>query len=479
MLNSKWLLSGLVILLSCVAFLSAAGVPNAVHPPTDAAPGWKLAIQCWSFNQYTFMEAVDKTADLGLSWIEAYPGQTIEKGSDAKFEPSMSDETRQKIKLKLQQTGISLVNFGVTGLSGNEEQDRKVFDFAKDMGIRTIVTEPAFEAYDTIDKLAKEYKINVAIHNHPKPTRYWDPQIVLDQLKGRSQYLGACCDTGHWVRSGFDPVECLKKLQGRVKTIHLKELYNNTDQQHDTIWGQGLGNVPRILDELNRQKFTGTFSIEYEYNWTTSMPEIRKCVEFFDSYSAKLKPGGWKSLFKNDLSNAILKEGSWSFNDGLLTRNGDGDIWTKEQYGNFVLDCSFKVADNTNSGVFLRTGDTKNWLPWIEVQIQNDYGKAVNIHSCAGIFDILAPSVNANKPAGEWNRLTITAIDNRVLVMLNGQTTIDMDLNKWTEAHKNPDGTPNKFDVAYKDLPRIGHLCFQDHGAPVWYRNIKILSFDK
>lgn len=78
------------------------------------------------------------------------------------------------------------------------------------------------------------------------------------------------------------------------------------------------------------------------------------------------------------------------------------------------------------------------------------------------------------KKAGQWNHYTITCKHNKIYVVLNGEQIIDMDLNLWTEAHKNPDGTPNKFNTAYKDMPRVGHIGLQYHGRPVWFRNIKI-----
>ncbi len=109
------------------------------------------------------------------------------------------------------------------------------------------------------------------------------------------------------------------------------------------------------------------------------------------------------------------------------------------------------------------------------VQVLDSYGKdGLGKHDCGGIFDVLAPSANTVKRPGEWNRMTITAKANKVNVALNGREGVDMDLDLWTEAHKNPDGTRNKFDVAYKDLPRIGHFGFQDHGLDVWYRNVRI-----
>ena len=115
-----------------------------------------------------------------------------------------------------------------------------------------------------------------------------------------------------------------------------------------------------------------------------------------------------------------------------------------------------------------------SWLPWAEVQIEDTYGKPVSKHICGGIFDIKEPAVNAVKPPGQWNRMTITAMDSKIRVILNHQLTLDIDLEKWTEPHKNPDGAKNKFDVAYKDLPRKGWIGFQDHGQNVWFRNIRI-----
>ena len=86
--------------------------------------------------------------------------------------------------------------------------------------------------------------------------------------------------------------------------------------------------------------------------------------------------------------------------------------------------------------------------------------------------------MNAVKPAGQWNRMTITAKSSKICVVLNNQPILDIDLDDWTEPHKNPDGTKNKFGIAYKDLPREGWIGFQDHGFPVWYRNIKIKELE-
>ena len=202
------------------------GRPIAVPAAPHAEKlGWRLGCQAYSFNQYTFWEAIDKTASLGLRYIEAYPGQQLSaEKSQVKVDEDTTPEVRREIKKKLADAGVKLVNYGVCGLSKNEAASRKTFEFAKDMGIETIVSEPEFDAFDTIEKLCDEYQINVALHNHPQPSKYWNPDTVLEQCQGRSKRIGACADTGHWMRSGLNPVEQLKKLEGRIISFHFKDL---------------------------------------------------------------------------------------------------------------------------------------------------------------------------------------------------------------------------------------------------------------
>ena len=175
----------------------------------------------------------------------------------------------------------------------------------------------------------------------------------------------------------------------------------------------------------------------------------------------------------------------WVVDDGVITLADRNDgklnnadyLWTKEKYANFIIELEFKVPDGyANSGVFLRTSDLSDPVyTGIEVQVSNSFGRKISRGGTAGaIYDCLAPTKNAIKKAGEWNRYRITCQDNQITVVLNGQQVLDMDLDRWTEPRKNPDGTPNKYRKALKDFAREGHVGLQDHGRPVWYRNIRI-----
>ena len=157
------------------------------------------------------------------------------------------------------------------------------------------------------------------------------------------------------------------------------------------------------------------------------------------------------------------------------------EIWTEESYGNFILDLEFKVAKEANSGVFLRSGNIKDVLAALEIQV-HESADGSKYGMVGAIYDAMPPSKSMAKPVGEWNRFTIMCKDSLVSVVFNGEEVIHADLNNWPVVHKNPDGTPNKFPKALKDFARQGPIGLQGlHGkaqAPVWYRNLKIKALD-
>ena len=172
------------------------------------------------------------------------------------------------------------------------------------------------------------------------------------------------------------------------------------------------------------------------------------------------------------------KAEGWIVEDGciLCAVQGGRYLYTLDQYDDFVLSIDFKTEKGANSGVFFRWADLNDPVhTGIEMQILDTYGRdPTRKNDCGAIYDILAPTRNTCKPAGEWNTAVITCDDNLISIELNGEKIVEMDLNRWTEAGKNPDGTKNKFKYANKDIARKGHIGLQDHGGKVWFRNIKL-----
>lgn len=263
-------------------------VPADANDSMDITSGWKLGVQMWTFHKFPFVTALQKADSAGIKFIEAFPGQPL--GGDFKdsFGVNMSTDSRAKIKTMLAEKGIRLVAFGVV-VPESPAEWKTIFDFAKDMGIQYITAEPRRQHWDTINTLAGEYAIMVAIHDHPRPSPYDHPDSVLTAINGRIN-LGACADVGHWARNGLDVTQCLKTLEGRIVGLHLKDIdqFDKVDAK-DVVLGTGVIKFPDMFAELRRQNFKGMFSIEHEANWENNVPDVISDRQFYEKTVADSK----------------------------------------------------------------------------------------------------------------------------------------------------------------------------------------------
>lgn len=287
------------VLLATLSFL----LPASAQTPSPAEQlGWTLAVHSYTFQKFSIFDAIDKTAAVGITHM-SISGTVNLLDAEGKITKAptvgISEKDVAAITARMKAKGIdpTFVNMGVVKPGINEAESRKIFEGAKRLGISVLVAEPETHGkleelgpvMDVVEKLAKEYNIKVAIHNHPGPKNfYWNPDTVAAAVKGRSPLLGACADVGHWVRSGLDPVECLKKLEGRVIALHFKDLNEPGVKAHDLPWGTGISNAKGMLAELKRQKFKGAICVEYEYNWDNSSPEIAASAKWFNAACAEL-----------------------------------------------------------------------------------------------------------------------------------------------------------------------------------------------
>ena len=133
------------------------------------------------------------------------------------------------------------------------------------------------------EKLAAEYHVKIAIHEHAKGSSYfWHPDSVLMAMKDRPHFR-ACADLGHWVRSGLDPVKCLKMLEGKIICLHVKDLDAAGNlKANDVMVGTGVIDYPAIVAELKRQRFDGYVYIEREGNWDHNIPDVDHALKFLD-----------------------------------------------------------------------------------------------------------------------------------------------------------------------------------------------------
>lgn len=255
---------------------------------TAVAPSPRLGAQMWTFHTVTFMDALAKVDSAGLRFIEAFQGQSMGGDFNDTFGLNMRSESKTKIKTILAQKGITLVAMGVV-VPATIDEWKQNFELAKEMGLEYITAEPKREHLDSVNSMAGRYGIRIAIHDHPNPSAYASPDSVITAMQGRPN-IGACADIGHWARNGLDVVDCLKKLEGHVYGVHLKDIQKFNDvHAEDTTLGHGVLRLPEILAELKRQKFSGIYSIEHELHWENNVPDVIMNREYFEKQVAALK----------------------------------------------------------------------------------------------------------------------------------------------------------------------------------------------
>lgn len=184
-------------------------------------------------------------------------------------------------------------------------------------------------------------------------------------------------------------------------------------------------------------------------------------------------PEGWKTSSGTPCRTRV--------EEGSLQPHGCGGYMLihERQWSDFVLSLDYKLSPGCNSGVFVRTfpltprPDRDVGFNGLEIAL-DDTAPGTGYHDSGALYDLVRPRLNPQRPAGTWNHLEITCDGPRIAVVMNGQPVMEADLDRFTAPYLRPDGTPHKFDIAYKNHPRRGYIGLQDHGSPCWFKNIKI-----
>jgi len=247
----------------------------AAEPPADPYDGFKMGLQSYSLRGFDVKTALAHTKRLGLRYWEAYP-----KHIPLETLPSHI-ERHQSL---LDEANVTLLSYGVLSFEANETTARKAFDFAKLMGLVSISANPKKDSktFDLLDRLVEEYDVAIAIHNHGPGALYDKIDDVVEMVKDRHPKIGACVDTGHYIRSDEDPVEALERLGKRVFGVHLKDVktlvQNDKRDKRYTVLGQGDLDIPGTLRVLKSLEYSSCLSLEYEENPENPLSDIEVCL---------------------------------------------------------------------------------------------------------------------------------------------------------------------------------------------------------
>ncbi len=254
-------------------------------------------------------------------------------------------------------------------------------------------------------------------------------------------------------------------LQPQVHEMQTARVYH-LELDGAALWGEGAATEPGLEAYYTLYRFAPTTA-------------DAAASAHFDTRTA-----GWRDLFAADLGDAEAPRGVWSVSaEGGLSATKDRILWTREEYADFDLDLEFKTAPGANSGVIFHASEPGDWVAKsVELQLADDYAPEWANHEptwqCGALFGHLPAARRAVRPPGEWNRLSLSVRGSHVRAVLNEQAIIDADLDLWTSATTNPDGSaiPPWMSTPYADLPRHGKLGLQGkHGdAQVWFRHVRV-----
>jgi sugar phosphate isomerase/epimerase len=464
-----------------LAWLAVAAASALCGPAADDNPSrdvrikkFPVAVQCWTFRNFSFFETLAKVRELGVRYVQAYPDQPL--GAEAPgvlFNQDLTDAQINLVRRKLEETGLSLSGYGVVTFENTEAAIRRVFDFARKLDIPVIITEPQAENADLLDRLAGEYSLFIAIHNHPEPSAFAKPETVLSYVLDRSENFGSCFDDGHFMRGGHKPIECLRILQGRVWDVHIKDRSGyGTEGVEDVSLGDGQADIRGMLAELTLQDYPGWLTIEHEADKDVGnpTPAVRKSLDYLRSITYY---EDYRELLSHDLG-GFEKHGWNHYGPGyfeldsrsgvLESRGGMGLLWySARRYKDFVLELDYMCSDaETNSGIFLRVPEVPTSDDYIyhsfEIQI---YDAGQGIHKTGAVYDAEPPRLDAQEPTGEWNHLKVTFQGRRLRVELNGREVVD-----W---QAEPRGK-------VKDFATEGYIGLQNHDSlsPVYFKEIQV-----
>ena len=254
--------------LDAPSVLNAAGLLHA----DDPYQGWPIGVQSYSLRNFDLHEAVRHIQGMGLHYVEFYSKHLA---------PNATDETIAETKKLLASADITLNAHGVNGFSSDHDANRKVFEFAKKAGIKNITANPNPDSFDSLDKLVAEFDIRVCIHNHGPGALFDKSDDTLNAVKGHDKRIGACVDTGHYIRSGENPVEVIRKLSDRVFALHIKDDTHKGDKgSHNVVIGQANLDVVGVFKALKDINFPadGSISLEYEANPENPIEDMKQCL---------------------------------------------------------------------------------------------------------------------------------------------------------------------------------------------------------
>ena len=208
----------------------------------DRLTNWEFAVPTTGVAAPTLWDAAVRADAAIVNFLEATPTQKLGGGSDKNFDYNLTPAERTALKTKL---GLEkILSYRLDVLPGDADTRRKLFEFAKDMGITTLVV-PFNSQLSGLDKLGDEFGVNVAVLGG-------NAAVSMKAVEGLGKRVGIGIDTGDWVQNGLASRDGLAMVKDRLVYVRLRDRSGRGANARNVLLGKGAGNLTEFFNELNR-----------------------------------------------------------------------------------------------------------------------------------------------------------------------------------------------------------------------------------
>jgi len=258
-----------------VPAIPLASYSAAAAEEADPWLGLKMGVATYTLRELPIEQAIEGVKRVGLKYVSI-------KNVKNHIDLSHAGEERKQRAQMFRDAGLIPLSVGNVSMRTGEADTRKAFEYARDIGVPTIVCAPSLEAIPFLDKMVKEFDIKLAIHNHgPEDKGFFpSPFDVMRAVESFDKRIGLCIDVGHTARAGVDPADSILKCHDRLYDVHLKDISALGNKNTPIEGGRGILDSKSILAALLKIKYQGLVGFEYEKDGKDPVPGLAESVGY-------------------------------------------------------------------------------------------------------------------------------------------------------------------------------------------------------
>ncbi|HEY2412474.1 MAG TPA: sugar phosphate isomerase/epimerase [Pirellulaceae bacterium] len=273
-------------LAAAIRMFPSLGMTAGAVAAEDADPwhGLKFGVATYTLRDLPIEEAIKGVKRVGLKYVSI---KNVKNHIDLSHSP---EERKQRAQM-FRDAGLTPLSVGNVSMRSGEAEIRKAFEYARDIGVPTIVCAPSLDSIPILDKMVKEFDIRLAIHNHgPEDKGFFpSPYDVMRAVEKFDQRIGLCIDVGHTARAGVDPAESILKCKDRLYDCHMKDISALGDKNTPIEGGRGILDTKSILQALLNINYKGLVGFEYEKDAKDPVPGLAESVGYCKGVLSGLK----------------------------------------------------------------------------------------------------------------------------------------------------------------------------------------------